>query len=243
MQREAMNSQSICSVDDLQLTIFVACIRREVLSRLMKSSMQITRLPTGTSATENHVPILTSSNLSTANRVIVYIGESTQDLGIFAYRLIGSDTIASGSAIQFVNNVYSIARDNPAIVIANLGQLIWYRRGKQAMSQQTWHAIPRKTAVSQPMRVDDLKNRIPKNHTFAEHVACVFEQVIDKMTDKDAKVQIIGLGVGALELVEFMQHDWQRWKSRIAAIAVGASHVWTTEIIDGDFGQFWAKVC
>ena len=209
----------------------------------MKSSMHITRLPIGTPSAENHVPILTSPSLSTANRIIVYIGESAQDLGIFAYRLIGSDTIASGSAIQFVDDVYSIARDNPAIAIANPGQLIWYRRGKQAMSQQTWHAIPRKTAVSQPMRVDNFKNRIPKNHTLAEHVACVFEQVVDEMTNKDAKVQIIGLGDGALELVEYIQHDWRRWKGRVAAIAVGASHVWKTEITDSDFGQFWAKVC
>ena len=206
--------------------------------------MHITCLPMGTPANENHVPILTSANLSTAKRVIVYVGESAQDLGIFAYRLIGSDTIASGSAIQFVENVYSVAHDDTAIVIANLGQLIWYRRGKQAMSQQTWHAIPRETAVSQPMRVDSVKNRIPKNRNLAEHVACVFEQVVDKMTNKDAKIQIIGLGDGALELVEFIQHDWPRWKGRVAAIAVGASHVWkTAEITDGDFGRFWAKVC
>jgi len=222
--------------------VFPACIRREVLSRILALSMQITRLPIGASAEENHVPILTSKDIATAKRVIVYIGESTQDLGIFAYRMIGHDTVALGSAVEFVQNAKASARDEPAIVLANMGQLIWYRRGKQAMSQNTWYAIPRESAVSQPMRMDPVKNRIPQNEGLQEHVACVFEQVVDRMTDIDAEIYVIGLGDGALEMVEHLQENWGIWDGRVKAIVVGASHIWQTEIKDKKFGDFWKRV-
>ncbi|MCJ1474572.1 hypothetical protein MMC13_003231 [Lambiella insularis] len=203
--------------------------------------MVITRLPTAATKNENHVPVLTSTNLSTANRVIVYIGESCQDLGIFAYRLIGSGTISSGSALDFVHHVKATSRDNAAVVVANPGQLIWHRRGKQAMTQHTWHAIPRETAVSQPMRVDVVRNRVPNNQGIQQHIACVFEEVVDQMTHKDAKIDIIGMGDGALEVVEYLQQDWGKWGGRVDAIAVGASHIWQTDIRDERFGKFWGR--
>lgn len=224
------------------LTLSLACIRREVLSRLLALSMQITRLPLGASADENHVPILTSKNIATAKRVIVYIGESAQDLGIFAYRMVGHDTITLGSAVEFVQNVKSSARDDPALVIANMGQLIWHRRGKRAMSQNSWYAIPRDTAVSQPVKMDPVKNRVPQNEGLQEHVACVFEQVVDQMTDTDAEFYVIGLGDGALEMVEYLQEDWKKWDGRVKAIVVGASHIWRSEIKDKTFGDFWGRV-
>ena len=220
----------------------LACIRREVLSRLLESSMQITRLPIGASADANHVPILTSKNIATAKRVIVYIGESAQDLGIFAYRMIGHDTVAMGSAVEFVQNVKASARHEPAIVLANMGQLVWYRRGKQAMSQNTWYAIPRESAVSQPLKLDPVRNRVPQNEGLQEHVACVFEQVVNQMTNPDAAIYVIGLGDGALEMVEYLQENWGKWEGRVKAIAVGASHIWRTEIKDRKFGDFWGRV-
>ena len=204
--------------------------------------MQITRLPVGASAEENHVPILTTKNLATAKRILVYIGESAQDLGIFAYRMVGHDTVALGSAVQFVENVKSVTRDDTAIVIANMGQLIWHRRGRQAMSQNTWHAIPRETAVSQPMKMDPVKNGIPQNKGLPEHVACVFEQVVDQMTDPEADIYVIGHGDGALEVIEYLQEDWAKWNGRVKAIVVGASHIWQTEIKDRKFGDFWGRV-
>ncbi|MCJ1383649.1 hypothetical protein MMC17_006763 [Xylographa soralifera] len=241
MQREAMNSIATLSLQNPSLPIRAACIRREVLSRLAASSMDIVRLPIGATPKDNHVPILASSHLPTAKRVIVYVGESCQDLGIFAYRLIGANNLASGSAVEFVNHLKTASRDPPAIIMANPGQLIWYRRGQRAMTQQTWHAIPRDAAVSESMMIDSVRNIVPQNENIQKHVACLFEQVVEKLPSQNAKIDIIGIGDGALEVVEFLQQDWKKWEGRVDAIVVGASHIWKTDIKDEGFGKFWGR--
>lgn len=244
MQREAMNSTlpSIThSSNSSQLTDPTVCIRRNVTDRLLASSLNITRLPLDTLADQPHVPVLTSANISTAKRVIIYVGESAQDLGVFAYRVVGQETIASGSAIDF-NSAVQACPDSPGLVIANPGQLIWHRRGKRAMTLPTWYALPRANAVSGPMRIDDMKNRIPRNGTIQEHVKCVFEDVVKKLVDKDARINIIGVGDGALEMTEYLQEEWDQWQNRVDAIVVGASHVWKTQFLDDRFRAFWGKV-
>lgn len=83
---------------------------------------------------------------------------------------------------------------------------------------------------------------MPKNQDIQTHVACVLEEVVDQMTQKDAKIDIIGMGDGALEVVEYLQQDWGKWEGRIDAIVVGASHIWQTHIKDEKFGKFWGRV-
>ena len=211
------------------------------MSRLLSPYLTITRLPIGASADTSHVPILTPSNLSTTQRIILYIGESSQDLGIFAYRFIGQETIASGSAIDFVREVQSCS-DKPGLVIANPGQLIWHRRGKQAMTDTTWYALPRKTAVSASMRLDEVKNRVPQNRNTSEHVEYVFEEVLGKLTNKAAKIHLVSVGDAAVETVSYIQEKWDKWEGRIEAIAVGSSHVWSMDFFNERFRQFWGKV-
>ena len=211
------------------------------MARLVSSTLGITRLPVGVSADTNHVPILTSSNLSTAKRIILYIGESSQDLGVFAYRIIGQESIASGSAIDFVQGIQSCP-DQPGLIIANPGQLIWHRRGKQSMTYPTWYALPRKNAVSGPMRLDETKNRVPKNESLPQHIKYMFEEVLRRLADRQAKVHVIGIGDGAVEMVTYLQDEWVKWAGRIEAIAVGASHVWGTEFSNEQFQTFWGKV-
>ena len=224
-----------------QLTRFIlVCIRRNVMSRLLSSSLSITRLPLDTPANQNHIPVLTSTNLSTAKRIIVYIGESSQDLGIFAYRVVGKESIASGSAIEFARNVHDLS-DSPALVIANPGQLIWHRRGQEAVTQPTWYALPRRSAVSGPIRLDSVKNRIPKNENVQQHLKCVFNEVLGQRASPDARIHVVANGDGAHEVVEFLQEEWDKWGSRIDAMVVGASHIWQTEFVDSRFQEFWGK--
>ena len=188
-----------------------------------------------------HVPVLTSATLSTAKRIILYIGESSQDLGIFAYRTLGQESIAAGSAIDFVTHAQA-TRDEPAIVVANMGQLIWYRRGRRAMTEPTFQAIPRPTAVSPALVRDGKKNLIPGSEGLPQHVATVFEEVLRKLASKEAKIDVIGVGDGALEAVEYLQKEWGRWSDKVVAIAVGASYIWQTEFWDNNFKEFWGKV-
>ncbi len=207
----------------------------------MSSSLIITHLPLNTSTSDPHVPILTSSNLSAAKRIILYFGEANQDLGIFAYRTIGQEGNTAGSALDFVHAIQA-SKDSPGIVIANTGQLIWYRRGQRAVTQQTWFALPRKTAVSGPMRIKDKMNRVPGNEDIATHVQSVFDAV-RRLARKDAAIDVIGISDGAWKVVAYLQENWETWNSRVHAIAVGTSSVYPGyELWHKKFAEFWAKV-
>ena len=223
---------------------FPACIRREITSRFHDSNLSITRLPMNVEATESHVPILTSPNLGTAKRLIIYFGESMQDLGIFAYRVVGQESISSGSALDFVHAIQT-GKDSEetAIVVANTGQLVWYRRGQRAMTSTSWNGLPRKTGVSEAMRVDPIKNHIPGNKNVKEHVGSVFEMV-GKMAKKDVAINVIGLGEGAEEMVAYLDANWGMWEGRVRAVCVGLGYIWRVgeEVKDRNFKAFWGKV-
>jgi hypothetical protein len=200
--------------------------------------MDTVRLPLGACVDEPHVPILVSKNISTAKRVIVYIGEACQDLGIFAGRIISKESIAGGSAIDFVNA--ALGSGETATVLANPGQLLWYRRGMRALSLQSWHAIPRRNAVRPGLKIGP-QNRIPKNENVAAHVKSVFEAVA-ALANQDAKFNAIGIGDGAEEAVDYLQPNWGTWRTRVEAIVVGTGYTWPMEFSDERFQEFWGKV-
>ena len=172
-----------------------------------------------------------------------------QDLGIFAYRTVGKDSLASGSVLDFVAAIKDQAKASvkpdaeTAVVVANLGQSIWYRRGRQAMTTATWMALPRKTAVDGGMKLDPVKNKVEGHRTAKEHVASVMEYVGEAMKG-GAKVEIIGMGEGAEEVVRFLDANWKAWQGSLSAMCVGLGFVWRfgDEVTSEGFKEFWGKV-
>lgn len=171
------------------------------------------RLPIGAAPDEPNVPILVSSNLSTATRVLVIFGEPGQDLGIWAYRKIGQQTIGTGSAVSLAKAVLAEdSAENPrdtALIIANTGQLIWHCGTATAMTMPTWLALPRKSAVNPPLQMT-YRNHIPQNQNWQEHVECVFEQVLaarGRFLREDAKIDIIGLAEGGAGAVSYLARN------------------------------------
>lgn len=221
-----------------------AAIRSILHTRFLKY-VNITRLPLSASPTDPHVPIYTSPNLSTASRVIVYFGEEMQDLGVFALRTISQVTIASGSALDFVAAIQSssTAEKPVGVIIANMGQLLWYRRGKRAVTRATWVGLPRKTGISQQLIIDPEKNRVPGNEDLAAHTKYVFDYVISRMVNPAAKLDIVGIGEGAQETVSYLQYSWETWKDRIQAIVIGSGYQWPSSVIQNPgFADFWGRV-
>ncbi|KAL8853443.1 MAG: hypothetical protein Q9221_001760 [Calogaya cf. arnoldii] len=216
------------------------CIRSNIQSRVLESSMNITNLPLGTPTNKPHIPIYTSANITTCDRLIAYIGESWQDLGVFAWRTIGQETIAAGSILDFIHSIRSTSPDNPGILIANTGQLLWYRGGGRAVTQTTWQALPRQWAVSPPMEIDEDKNRVPGHRDPKEHIASIFNAVIPKMCKKDVAIDIIGMGDGGPIVAEYLQDNWKNWKGQVKAVTIGSGSIWLGEKIgEGEFKEFW----
>jgi hypothetical protein len=170
---------------------------------------------------EPHVPILVSPNIETASRVIVVFGEPTQDLGVWAYRTIGGQSIDIGSAVSFSRAVLGCEdvnrevnggafencdKKDTALVLANTGQLIWHCGSATAMAMPTWLALPRKSAVDPPLRMT-YRNKILRNENWEAHIKCVFEEVLaDRgfLPRKDTKISIIGLAEGGLGVMNYL---------------------------------------
>lgn len=189
--------------------------------------MTTLRLPLTSSPKEPHVPILVSSNLSTAKRIIVVLGEPIQDLGIWAYRSVGMEGINAGSAVSLAQEILHPQKkqddhqqqeapasngkpqhvtSDTALILANTGQLIWHCGGRRAITHASWMALPRRSAVDQPYTMTS-RNTIPENTNWQEHVECVFEDVLaarGRLVREDAKIDVIGVTEGGLGAVRYL---------------------------------------
>ncbi|KAJ9298698.1 hypothetical protein DTO271G3_3665 [Paecilomyces variotii] len=204
-----------------------ACIRSIVLSRLSALGLSTLRLPLSAGPEDRHVPIMISSNLKTASRVIVVFGEPVQDLGIWAYRTISTEGIDAGSAVSFAKAVLGYedpedTKTDTALILANTGQLIWYNAEGRAITHPSWLALPKESAVDPLPRMTH-RNKIPRNGNWEEHVHCVFEDVLKargRLLSENAKIDIIGLAEGGLAAVMCLAENWSEWNSHISAMCL-----------------------
>ncbi|KAL4926827.1 uncharacterized protein BDV17DRAFT_299410 [Aspergillus undulatus] len=194
--------------NEVQRAAMNECIRKIVLSRLNELGLVTLRLPLTSDPTKPHVPILVSRNLANASRIVLVFGEPVQDLGIWAYRTVGTEGINVGSAVDFVKAVLSPGRhdnsananginingangaaatnehsDSPsngdtAVILANTGQLFWHCGLGKAMTFTSKLALPRASAVDPPLAETE-RNKIPGNRHWQEHVDSVFEELLD----------------------------------------------------------------
>ena len=184
----------------------LGCVRREVNHRLSSAGLGTYRLPLGATEVEPHVPVLVSRNFATKERVIVVFGERGLEAGIFSYRVIGDEGIDTGSAVDFVKSILQgpslgangscreVSEDqSPGIVIANPGQLYWYRGGKRAVTWSEWQGLPRQSAVHEAYRVDETKDKIPGNGDYEDHIESIFRNVLEETLAEDVTIDIIAL--------------------------------------------------
>ncbi|KAF7718633.1 Uncharacterized protein PECH_008847 [Penicillium ucsense] len=207
------------------------CIRRTVLQRLEATGLGTRRLPfhndslpTETPCNEAHVPILVSTNLSGASRLLVVFGEPVQDLGIWAYRSVGEDGINVGSAVDFAKGVLgdsaTTSTTSTALVLANPGQLIWHCASSRAVTQRTWEAADRPYGPWGPATTS-WRNEIPGNKNWRHHIRYVLDHVVWPWLDEGKRVDIIGLSEGGQGALEYLQKNWPKWKSYMNGICLG----------------------
>jgi hypothetical protein len=187
--------------------LIVACIRTVVLDRLDNLNLDRIRLPLGASQNDPHTQILVSKDIKQKKRVIVLFGERHQDLGIFSYRVLGNENLNQGSAIDLVTaieHVSGVDGMSRGIVIANPGQLLWYRGGGRAVTYSEWMSLSRPSAVHDALEMDSSKNFIPSNRDYQEHVQYIFENVMRELVREHVKFELIGLESTGHAMIEYL---------------------------------------
>lgn len=201
-----------------------------VHSRLESLGLEKIRLPLGASPDEPNVPILVSADIKTKSRVILIIGETYQDLGIIAHRILGGrGGVNKGSMVSVVETLQSQPSSStdptaPGFILANTGQLIWHESLKRC------HTIPGTVGVQMPSavhagikwHVEVGKDRVEGNTTAKEHIKTIFESVVPTLLNPEAGIDIVAIGDGADELEKYLDwsETWKKLADRINCLAI-----------------------
>ncbi|KAI3529048.1 Arb2 domain-containing protein [Colletotrichum filicis] len=233
-------------VNDRQRFHFNEAIRDIVHGRLEKEGLKKVLLPLGVEPTSPNVSIFTSANLASASRVIVIFGEPSQDLGNLALRVVnGPGGINKGSmvsVVQEINRQRASPYDDgpPGIIIANTGELWWWPEGKKALSPTSAMAVPRKSMVHHGRANNPRYHSIPNNKTPEAHIAYVLSEVIPSLLSANARLDIIGIGLGADHATKVLDtpETWSALDHRINTLSLLGSTTSVDELSHQPFKEF-----
>ncbi|KAI1104532.1 Arb2 domain-containing protein [Jackrogersella minutella] len=211
-------------------------LQHVIWERLKKLGLKKELLPTGTTdTTKPHVPIYVSRDLISKSRVVVIFGESSQDLGILAHRVVGGPGgVNKGSMVSIVSGLQQQScsltdMSSPGIILANMGELLWWPEGNRTLSRTAFDAMPMRSAVENGNLISG-ENEIPGNKDPKEHIHYIFNTVIPHLVTENARIDIIGVGDGADLVEQYLDKLTlnDEWKKRINCLALvgGMQAVW-----------------
>lgn len=216
--------------------------------RLEKEGLQKHRLPPGTPYLKPHVPFFSEPNLKTKKRIVIFFGETTQDLGLLAGRVAnGRGGIDKGSMVSIVKqlrNQCSTSNDGrpPGIILANMGQLLWWPEGQRALTVAGMMATPLPTLVHAGNRHDPKVNEIKGQEKQEDHVRSIFD-VVSQRADDDAVIDIVTISSITSEAVErFLDENWAVWAHRLSSMVFIETFFGVEFLQNQDFKRFLAKV-
>ncbi|RYP93133.1 hypothetical protein DL770_000707 [Monosporascus sp. CRB-9-2] len=234
-------------------------LEEEIHKRLTNLGLKKIPLPLGTPTTTTddgitttttapNVPIFVSADIAQKSRVVLIFGESCQDLGVLAHRVIGGPGgVDKGSMVSIVTSLQQ-QRSSPAdasapgVILANTGQLLWCPSAGRVLTRYAFDAAPMKSAVHEGRLVDEDRNRVPGNRSVAEHVRYVFESVVPAYVDpsKEPRIDVVAVGDAAEAVEKYLDGEavWARWGNRIGCFANVGGYYPTWELKCGGFKQF-----
>lgn len=166
-----------------------------MLERLAALGVRVVRLPRGARADEPHVPVLATDDVATNERVLLFVGETAQDLGILAHRVVGGGGgIEQGSLVGMVRAVRA-ARGGarpPAVLVANPGELFWWPAARRSLALPAVQGMPRPSAAHLAPRAVPGRTTVPGHETAEAHVARVFEALLARGTGETGEAGAMG---------------------------------------------------
>ncbi|KAI3338028.1 hypothetical protein F4824DRAFT_96758 [Ustulina deusta] len=203
-------------------------IQAVIHQRLMDLGLCHLLLPLDTAPADHpNVPILVTASMLEKSRVVIIFGETHQDLGVLAHRVLGGPGgIDKGSLVSVVRALLqkeSSPTDPspPGIILANMGELIWWPEGHRTLNRFAFDAAPMRSAAHVGNYIDAERNLVSDNESPLAHVKYIFEKVVPYLVDPNAGLDIIGLGDGADVVESYFNCDatWARVGGRINCFA------------------------
>jgi Arb2 domain-containing protein len=147
--------------------------------------------------------------------------------------------------VKYIQSLHFADTGAPGIILANLGQLRWWRHGKKAVTQMSWFSLPQKSAVHGPFRFDVVHNTVPENRSTEEHVTYMLRTVTAELCDPKAMFSIIGVSDGVMQVVSYLNKvkNWEVLGPRIEAMAVLAPYYRVDDLKNERFVEWLRKVC
>jgi hypothetical protein len=226
-------------------------LEKIVHERLEKEGLTKTTLPREASPSEKHTPIFTTPDIASSSRVIVIFGEPTTDLGIVSYRVVnGPGGLDRGSMVNVVRaigkHVASTDDSNPpGIVLANMGQRYWWHEEKRALTISASGDTPLPSLVHLGTRHVPLLNTIAGSETPLRHMETIFSEVLEKLLDHQAKIDLIAIGESCEVVQNFFDNKthWDSWSGRLNGMVLFGTVFETEKLSNDAFRDFLAQVC
>ncbi|KAF1809969.1 hypothetical protein P152DRAFT_144656 [Eremomyces bilateralis CBS 781.70] len=132
----------------------------------------------------------------------------------------------------------------PGIVILNPGGRLYSFQMKENMSQQSWMARRRSSAVHPAHNIDEEYNLVEGHKTVQDHISSVFKQVVADPTfvANGAEVYVVGLYDGADILMDFLKEEYLDYVGQLSGMAlINPSEVCCSEIEEINLATFLAR--
>lgn len=228
---------------------FNEAVERLIHERLEAEHLKKHLLPFGSKPNEPHVPIFASEDVASKSRVVIIFGQSEQELGVLAHRIIGGPGgINKGSMVSIVKAMKEQKCSKtdvagPGVILANMGELWWWPEGERALNDRSRLTVPMKSQVHRGRYYDPQANAAPGNATPEQHVAYMFEEVIPKLVDGKARIDVVLLG-DATDFVEgYLDEKWATWGPRLNSLSI-VGGLFDKKLLQCEgFKKFLAEVC
>ena len=181
--------------------------------------------------------------MASVSRVVLIFGETFQDFGVVAHRVIGGPGgVDKGSMVSFVRAFLDEGQGRVGVILANMGQLLWWAEGDPP------RPLTRSALAGAPMRsaVHDFPSgaAIPNHGSTSEHVRAIFEEVVPALVPTTAALDIVAVGDAADVVEAYLDHEdvWGRLRSRLGCFANVGGYFPVWELKCDGFKQFLRNV-
>ncbi|CAJ0548803.1 Ff.00g024160.m01.CDS01 [Fusarium sp. VM40] len=231
-------------VNERQRFHFNMALEDMIHDRLEKEGLQKFQL---LPENEKHCPIFFNPNIVKTARIVIVIGEPSQDLGFLAGRIVnGPGGVARGSMISVVQALakQTAARGDsepPCVILANVGQRYWWPEQKRSLTIEAAGDVPLPSMVHTGRRYVKELNEIPGSETPLAHVKTIFDKVLE--ANKSANIDIVAIGQSCEVVLQLFEEEqsWTQWGHRLGGMLLMGTVFPADGLTNVEFKDFLAK--